>query len=712
MRKHPRRKHNGRNRLAAPSTIGTAILLLTATQAWPQQDGGEATQSLDTVVIQRQRLTTVETIREKLKDIPGGASVISGEDTERGRAAPQDIFAYQPGVFVQNAGGNDGIHISIRGSGIMSNLGNMPLGVKYLVDGLPLTGPAGASYELFEPLGLAYTEVLRGANAFDYGALSLGGAVNFVSHTGYTAPRLRLHLEGGSFGYHKAQVATGGVAGDADYYFNATDSRREGFQDLTFKRSTGFSSNLGYRISPDVETRFYLRYREEYHQASGALTLSQLRTDPEQTSAAVRTNRNHVDKYGSVQLGNRTNWRIDDASSLEFGFGYYKLPQRLNGYSATPSTSDYRDTSLTLRYVHNGELFGLPSVGTAGWFYTRQTTGRTDTYRRNADDSLTRVKYSSYKGSFDNVLALGNTLSLTPDVKLLTGLSAIQVKRDISIEYSALPINAGYSGDHVFDKWSLAPRFGLSWQATPALQLFGNVSRSINPGATWQYSPSTFSSAINFVKPLVNQKANTFELGLRANNSRFDASLAVYRSWVRDELLNVDIAPGAAIPLITAFNGSPTIHQGVEAGLTATLWEDAGSRIALRQAYTFNDFHFRNDSAFGDNQLPGVPRHYYQAELRYDGAAGFSAGVNVTAASSYYVDYANSFKSDGYAVFGARLGYTPADRRWLLFVDLINLGDKAYASGGTTVYNARGRDQAVFYPGDGRAVVAGAHYTF
>ncbi|TBU88677.1 ligand-gated channel [Stutzerimonas kirkiae] len=697
-----------RHPLTLAIALGTGLSYLGSAQAAADSDT-----TLETVVIEQRKLTPAKAAEQRLRNIPGGASVVSGAEVEKGRAAPQDIFAYQPGVFVQNVGGNDGIHVSIRGSGILSNVGNMPLGLKYLFDGLPLTGPGGASYELFEPLGLDHTEVLRGANAFDYGALSLGGAVNFVSRNGLDSPGSRLHLEAGSFGYHKSQLASGGVLGAADYYVNFTESRRDGFQDQTFKKSRGFSSNFGYRFSPDLETRLYLRYREEYHQASGALTRAQLRRDPEQTSAALRANRNLVDKYGSLQVGSRTTWQIDDTSSLEFGLGYYKLPQRLNSYGSTPSSSDYRDASLSLRYTRNDEVFGLPSESTLGWFHTQQTTGRTDTYRRNVDGSLEKVKYNRYKGSFDNVFAFGNSLGLTRDLKLLSGLSVIQVRRDIAIEHSAAPINAGYQGSRVYDEWSLAPRLGLTWQATPGLQLFANLSRSLNPAATWQYSPSTFSTRVNFVKPLVDQKANTLEFGLRANGEGYDASLAIYRAWVKDELLNVEIEPASLSQdaLVTAFNGSPTIHQGVEASLVNTLWSGGGNRLSLRQAYTFNDFHFRDDEVFGSNQLPGVPRHLYQAELRFEQAAGFYAGLSVNAASSYYVDFANSFKADAYALLGARLGYD-SGQRWSLFLDLSNLTDKEYASGNATVYDARGNDVAVFYPGDGRAAVAGVSYDF
>jgi len=60
----------------------------------------------------------------------------------------------------------------------------------------PASALAGAyPYEALESLAVSYIEVLRGANAFDYGALNLGGGVNFASHTGYDASPLQLRFE-------------------------------------------------------------------------------------------------------------------------------------------------------------------------------------------------------------------------------------------------------------------------------------------------------------------------------------------------------------------------------------------------------------------------------------------------------------------------------------------------------------------------------------
>ena len=64
---------------------------------------------------------------------------------------------------------------------------------------------------------MKYAEVFRGANAFKYGSITLGGAINLVTMTGYEADPFAVRLEGGSYGYFRGQISGGGVAGPFDY---------------------------------------------------------------------------------------------------------------------------------------------------------------------------------------------------------------------------------------------------------------------------------------------------------------------------------------------------------------------------------------------------------------------------------------------------------------------------------------------------------------
>ncbi|KAF1027489.1 MAG: hypothetical protein GAK37_02431 [Pseudomonas sp.] len=217
------------------------------------------------------------------------------------------------------------------------------------------------------------------------------------------------------------------------------------------------------------------------------------------------------------------------------------------------------------------------------------------------------------------------------------------------------------------------------------------------------------------MQPLHAQKANTVEVGIRGNQGIFEGSLTAYRSWIQGELLSAIIAPATATSneIVSNTNASGTIHQGIEAGLSTTLWEDSnGSSVKWRQAYTVNDFYFRNDPTFGSNQLPGLPRQVYQASLMYQNSNGFYADVNMNHASSYFVDFANTLKAPQYTIFGAKAGYETPSKRWNVFVDARNLTNKHYVTAARNSYDLKGQDSPNFYVGDAFSLTTGVQYNF
>ena len=168
-------------------------------------------------------------------------------------------------------------------------------GVNLLFAGLTFAGFAmsGHAVILNETLGLEYTEVLVGTNGFDYQSLGLGGAINYISKTGYNADRFQTRVDGGSFGYISGQVSSGGVTGKTDYYASVVASHSDGFQAQSEKNALRLLSNPGYKLSDTVDTRFFLRYGREKIENPGALTLTQLQANPEQAAVNNVLGNNH-----------------------------------------------------------------------------------------------------------------------------------------------------------------------------------------------------------------------------------------------------------------------------------------------------------------------------------------------------------------------------------------------------------------------------------
>lgn len=668
-------------------------------------DSSASTTKLQTVTVTSAARSEAQKDEQRLLKTPGAVSVIENKDVERGRAAnAEDVLKLQPGIFAQATSGSGANKISIRGSGLNAFYQGYSLGIKYLYDGLPLTGPGGTQEDLLDITGVNHTEVLYGANAFAYNALALGGAINFVSETGRTAPGNYARIEGGSFGYQKEFLSTGGSDADNDYYIAISHNQRDGYQANTPNSGKNFIANFGHVFNPKLETHFYIRYRQEELLNGSTLTKAQIKHDPTANNAFSGRY-----KPGTTLVGSKTTYTFDDGAKLEVGLGVNNYPL-YNGwkYTATPAMWHSTDTNVSLRYLRSDELFGLHSDSTISFSntvsYLADVTSKT-----KATGAL--GQYTDYTGSRDTVFSLGNDLQLGEKWWLSTGLSAIQVDRKAQIENTTLSNNTQFPNGVEYHDNALAPRIGLRYQITPDIQLYGNVSRTVDPPVTWQLG----STGVGYIRDVRPQKANTVEFGVRGSAGIFDGSLTLYRSWVQKELLTVVVsqATDTATAITATSNGSPTIHQGIEAGLNARLWEnDAGDNVTLRQAFTVNDFFYRNDATFGSNELPSLPRQVYQAALQYNRADGYYAEFNSQSVSSYYVDFANTLSAPSYTLFGAKFGYETPRKKWNVFVDFRNITNEHYAAATNTAYDAQGKDSANFYVGDPFNVTTGVAFHF
>lgn len=671
--------------------------------------------------------TEAEAAKEKLKTTPGGTNYVDLTNVEQGRANNnEDVFRLQPGVYARSTN-NEGVKLSIRGSGINRGPSAHASGLFETIDGLPLTGPGGTPYELKEPLWMSRVEVLRGANGFDRGALALGGSVNYVSRTGYDAPKLGVHYETGSNGYAKREISSGQVLGDADYYISLTDSQSDGYRDHAGGSGKGVSANFGYRFSPQLETRFFFRYRETDNDMPGNQTRYQINHDSRGANSGYLARDAKRIEPGTTWLGNTTTYHIDDNSRIEAGFVYHDYPMDLREGTNRIKVA-YTDVSGVLNYFREDQLAGHTSKTTIGLRTTQAlpNNGASEYVRTPAGNTAgfapgTKTRDYSYLGT-DSVVHVGNDLELVPDLWLTTGLAAIYTTRRVDVDYPT-------SGGNVSQQnWDYAPRVGLRYEFSPTLQVYGNLSRSVEPPHAWsliwgsnKYFPTGSGAATGLQREgitLKNQTATTLEIGGRGdawlgqwNAGQWD--LALYRCEVRHELLSIETQAATATTsqIIAESNASPTVHQGVELGLVTPLWDGGPQgKLDLTQAYTYSDFHYKDDDRFGDNQLAGIPKHYYQAELRYSLPSGVYTAFNTEHVSRIAVDYANSYYAAPYTLFGARLGYAAPKHDWDTWLDLRNLTNKRYASTVTPGYDDKGQDAARSFAGDGFGVYVGVSW--
>ncbi len=652
---------------------------------------------------------TVPTTAEATAEInrtPGAVEVVP--DTAYKYSTPsatlKDALDYVPGVFVQPKWGED-TRLSIRGSGLSRNFHGR--GVQLMMDGIiPISTADGASdFQEIDPTAYRYIEVYKGSNALRFGANSLGGAVNFVMPTGYDADLFGARLDIGSFGLRKLAASSGGVAGAADYFITGTWQEQDGFREHSDGESARGAMNLGYRLTPDMETRFYVNANYVRQRIPGAVTREEALTNP--AGAFERpglggngfgndnVDRDYQRNLDTVRVANRTTIRVAPGTFVEVG-GFY-LDRHLDHPIFNVLDNQHEEGGGFARIVDEGLIGGFRNRFVAG---VSQHNG--DVHARqyqNIRGNRGALAADALQSSENTVVYAENAFFALPTVSIITGAQYVQVGREVEDNFLG---NGNQSGAADFEFWS--PKAGVLWDITRNTQLFGNISRSGEAPTFSEITPNPVATI-----SLEVQTATTYEIGTRGSLPGLAWDLALYRSNIDNEFQCLAIGSTGSC---TQVNLDKTIHQGVEAGGSARLWQgllETGARqdaIWLHAAYTFSDFRFDDDAVFGDNELPGAPRHFLRAEVLYRHSSGIYVGPNVEwVPEAYFVDSANTLSTQAYALWGAKLGFDDGGPI-TAYIEARNLMDEAYIASASIATKADATS-ALFEPGSGRAVYAG-----
>ena len=647
--------------------------------------------------------SVTQTQREMART-PGAVSVVPAAKYQDIYAHNiEDVMDFTPGVFARKRYGAE-VRLSIRGSGL--SRGFHMRGLELLQDGVPFNLADGsADFQEIDPLIAQHIEVYKGGNGLRFGSSSLGGAINFVMPTAYSADAQNLvRLEGGSFGSYRVHSQTARVYDRTDIFAAISGNQVDGYRDHEKEESIRFSGNIGHRFNERAETRFYILSNIVDQELPGTLTLQQALDTPEM-AAANAVSGHHQRNVRSVRIANKTAVTLDDGAIIEFGgyAGYKRL------YHPIFQVIDQRGplAGLFTRYRGEGSLAGHRNILTVGGDLS---WGEVDAKRFvNIAGSRGALTASGTQSSTNLRLYAENQFYVAGDVALVGGVQAIHAYRKFTNDLAPAQSDST-------DFSSVSPKAGVLWNATENAQLYANVTRS--------YEPPTFSELVQatvfqFV-PLDPQRAVTYEIGTRGATGSVAWDIALYHARVKGELVN--FTTGGGIPAST-FNADKTIHQGIEASLTldpgaygADEVLPEGSRLLLEQAYTFNDFHFDGDALYGDNDLAGMPPHVYVAALRYKSPAPNGLGWDIAPKIEWvpdggHVDYANTLEAPGYAILGVEGGVDLA-KGVRLFADARNLTDKRYISTYSTITDATAVATNVFYPGEGRSVFAGVRVAF
>lgn len=613
----------------------------------------------------------------------------------------RDVLKDAPGVYVQERYGQE-LRLSVRGSGVAR--GFHTRGIDILQDGVPTNFADGSGdFYQIDPIGLSAAEIYKGGNGLAYGSTTLGGAINFTTPTALNAEAPNMaRVDGGSFGTIRASGQVSRQIGAWDFLANLTVNHSEGYRNHERGQYEQLNANLGYRFSPSVETRFYFGAYIVDQLLPGTLSLNDALNNPRMASASALAG-DQARNTRTERLANVTTVKLDNG---QLDFSTWVIHKSLYHPIFQVIDQDYWTYGFAPRYTGNFTLGGMRNQLIAG---ARFFGGNNDARQYvNVNGSRGAQTLNAAQDAYNYEAYLEDRLYVVPTVALMAGAKAYRNRREYQ-DYGGLPASptpksdgATYSG--------VNPKFGVLWEPRKDVQAFLDITRSADV-PDFSDLNQTIGTTSQFV-PLAAQRGWTLEAGTRGQVDRFGWDLTVYRSLVRDQLLQYTVSPD--VPAST-FNANRTILQGVELGASADVLRNVagpGDKITVSQLWNFSDFRFDNDPVYGNNRIAGIPKHVLRTTLAYSQARGVRvAGTIDWVPTGAYVDYANTMKVPAYVLFGIQASYE-FQRGVTLFLDARNLADKRYISDFSTVADARTANTSVFYPGVGRAFYAGVKFKF
>ncbi len=407
----------------------------------------------------------------------------------------------------------------------------------FLLDGLNFNQGDGETIPKdFDVAALSCAEVFRGADAFKYGALTLGGAINLVPFTGYNTPQFQVRLEGGSYGFFRGDMRGGAVLGEVDEYGAIGFRAREGFREHSRENTEILFADLGYKFSDQVENRFYLTMDRTNRNLPGGLTKSEIENDPTQANPlAVAQDWNKEWSY--VRLADKLSIQTEEIQFDAGAFWFYRDLEHRGFFSP-----DFREGiemfysnnfGAYLNFVNHHEVFGQRNVFTIG--LSPQVE---DEHTQNYENLFGHPGAATARGEGISVnvpFYLEDQFYVAPQLSILAGAQAIFAERHFVDEF--LTDAAGNQSNRQ-NFWGFTPKLGVNYEISPKTQAFVNFSRSWQPPSLDNWStllkaliPASFTCRCSHNTPGRSRSARAVTIRGLSGSYRFITPGCTMNCW-------------------------------------------------------------------------------------------------------------------------------------------------------------------------------------
>ena len=626
---------------------------------------GEAPAALTPITV------TAEKTEQPLENVAASIAVIHGAEIEAaGLSSLEQLEGRVPGLSFQPFG-QAGMNSPVM-RGLTANFNTFSTSTLLLVDGVPTLTAQGFESSL---LDVDRIEILRGPQSTLYGSNAEAGVIAIHTQPMDNQPRATVSGEVGNHGHRAARFAVSHPLIEDNLYASiaGSTSSEDGFID---NLHTGnheddrerHDLNLGLRWTPGDATDLALRYtRQEYddgasrwgspsaHRATVASGTPSWNRSWGQTLALTAEHEFASD----VSLHSVTAWN-----------DFRDHIQQDTDFRAEDILHVGRDNRLR---TLSQELRLEGALGETEWLlgvYGDSSDHRLHSISKNM---LGAVDLHANQESQTTALFTHWNLPLAQHWRLSTGGR---------IEHNQVELHPRGAASRSASWSHFSPKIALQYEISPRNQWYASISRGVRSGGFNILSPAANYQSFD------PEKTWSYETGAKGwlAERRLRYSLAAYRMDI--DSMQVMQMPSAGVIYIA--NAATATSQGVELDLDYLLGDGWQIKGGLAWNHTRFD-QFQDGSAdYAGNHNPFAPDFTGYLSLRYDDPEGWYTQGSLVGSSNVYLDAANQYERNDYALLNLVAGYQLGD--WELAAYADNVADKqydavGYQNGFVTIYS-------------------------
>ncbi len=637
----------------------------------------------DTNSVVAQELWVGGKVATSIRNTPASVSVVTRKEMEqRSVSTTEEALQYTPGVVSDYYGSDDrNDYFLIRGFQATTYR-----------DGLTLSSMRGVRED---PYAYERIEILRGANSTLFGPADPGGSVNFVTKQ----PRFEKFGQGyvtyGSYDHAETGIDVGDALNDEQTlagrftakmqnsdreYDHSQDDNRFVMGGLTWAPTdyTSATMILDYLKTDSSPNSGGYPLDKEYDRSDFFGEPSYNFHNVERTS--LSGNITHDFDNGFVL---RSNLRYSELSD-DFGYAYLSdspsrvgtvIPRYVFG---TDTDADQLNGNLMLQY--DAQFENIDSSTLVGVEYLDSTTKQSSVYGLAPSIDIANPVFTGVPGDITPYTRTKNDATT----------KAVFLQQNLSF-YDRFIVTAGMRNDSM----------DLS-----SKEYIGGVQKETDNFSETSYRAaltyivndevSTYVSMVESVSPpqvgVTPQTGKQYEVGVKYSPMGMDAlfSAAVY------DLTQENVTIAVVLP--SGIIEQQTVGESRVRGLDLEAKAQVTQDISVIGAYSYMESEvlrgsLRNGSSLKGNEFTTAPKHTASLWSYYDiPGTDVSVGLGARYVGSYYMDAANTKKSDGTTLFDAALNYQIA-KGTDLALNVSNLFDEQHVVGsGTADYYNPGRE--------------------